>query len=154
MAYQALLLRQNTRIIQETIRCFSKEMEYFTWIRPYGPIALMGKQFQLKHFMLLYSFGCKYHFTNIFVLKLVKMPSSHPSSCFFSFPVSQVSLQCGIWLLLFNLQSIFNHSSEFPLLLTYIQIQFFWLKSKMLLFKHMKACQPEAKKERKEKTRE
>lgn len=68
MAYQALLLRQNTRIVQETIRCCSKEMEYLTWMSPDGLIVLMGKRLQLKHFMLLYSFECKYHFSSIHLL--------------------------------------------------------------------------------------
>lgn len=68
MAYQALLLRQNTRIVQETIRCCSKEMEYLTWMSPDGLIVLMGKPFQIKHFIFLYSFECEYHFSNIYLL--------------------------------------------------------------------------------------
>lgn len=48
MAYQAQLLRQNTRIIQETIRFCSKEMEYLKMMSPDGPIVLMSKQLQLN----------------------------------------------------------------------------------------------------------
>lgn len=68
MAYQALLLRQNTRIIQKTIRCCSKEIEYLTWMSPDGLIVLMGKPLQLKHFILLYSFECIQHFSSIYLL--------------------------------------------------------------------------------------
>lgn len=48
MAYQALLLRQNKRIVQEAIRCCSTEVEYLTGMSPDGLIVLMGKPLQLK----------------------------------------------------------------------------------------------------------
>lgn len=43
-------------------------MEYLTWMSPDGLIVLMGKPFQIKHFIFLYSFECEYHFSNIYLL--------------------------------------------------------------------------------------
>jgi len=55
-------------------------MEYLTWMSPDGLIVLMGKPLQLKHFMLLYSFECKYHFSSIYLLLLGGGTVSFPLS--------------------------------------------------------------------------
>lgn len=67
MAYQALLLRQNKRIIQEAIRCCSTEIEYLTRISPDVLIVLMGKPLQWKKML------CFYIHSNVYITSVASI---------------------------------------------------------------------------------